>query len=224
MIIELPRNYTRTSKGRYARVRSDGILEIKGYGDFYKIMSDITYVLKGRKVCQYCRREVSPSKMTIDHLYPREFGGVSITNNLGPACANCNREKASLNEAEYRVMRTLSCKAEKDRFYKKRIAEKNRRKYSQHIKPGFDIPLEWIDYWSVKKIKTPRDSSERRKSKNYHKARSFIRKNNYKIPKPVVVSKNGVLLEGKSIYLAARDEKLLSIPVIVLENVVVLDN
>ncbi len=223
MNIELPRRYVRATKDHHVRIRSDGVLEIKGCGEFYKIMSDITYALKGKKICQYCRREIQPCKMTMDHLYPKEFGGISITNNLGPACANCNREKGSLNEEEYRIMRTLSSKAEKDKFYRRRLAEKNHKKYSPHLIPGFDLPVEWIEYKSVKRIKAPKDPSTYRKSKNYSKARAFIKKNNFKIPQPIVISSNGVILEGKSIYFAARDEKLLSIPVIVLENVVVLD-
>ncbi len=221
MIIELPRNFSSSTKERHAIVRSDGILEIKGHCDFGKLMADIAYKMKGRKVCRYCHRKIDPQKMTIDHLYPQEFGGISITNNLGPACANCNRDKASLNEAEYIVMRALSSKRDKEIYYKERINAKNKRKYNCLINPGFDLPAEWIELRNAKNFNKVGPSKFYRKCRNYKRARSFIQKHK-KLPKPVVISKNGIILEGESIYHAARDEHITWIPVVVLENVIVL--
>ncbi len=222
MNIELPRKFTKSAKDKHVTVRKDGVLEIKGAWELYPLMSELTYKMKGKTVCQYCRRKIEPYRMTIDHLYPREFGGISITNNLGPACGNCNREKGSLNEAEYRVMRTFSTRAEKERYYKMCIAEKNRKKYNPHYLIGFDLPEEWIEYRNIKQITSGNNAKIYRKSKSYSKERAFIRKNNGKLSRPVVISKNGVLLESESVYYAAKDERITRIPVVVLENVIVI--
>ncbi|NDE59666.1 MAG: HNH endonuclease [Acidimicrobiia bacterium] len=42
-------------------------------------------------VCAYC---ASPAD-TLDHVKPRHKGGATVTNNLVPACRDCNRKKGS---------------------------------------------------------------------------------------------------------------------------------
>ena len=39
------------------------------------------------------KSEISMEEMTIDHMYPQDFGGPTITNNLLPSCKKCNNDK-----------------------------------------------------------------------------------------------------------------------------------
>ena len=43
-------------------------------------------------------------EMTIDHVYPADFGGPTITNNLLPSCKGCNNKKRNMlyNESLYK--------------------------------------------------------------------------------------------------------------------------
>jgi 5-methylcytosine-specific restriction protein A len=44
-------------------------------------------------VCHYCEKKVSPQELTMDHLVPLARGGLSVKNNLVPACKECNAKK-----------------------------------------------------------------------------------------------------------------------------------
>jgi hypothetical protein len=41
-------------------------------------------------------RDVQGNKATLEHVWPSSLGGDSITDNLVPACANCNAKKGDL--------------------------------------------------------------------------------------------------------------------------------
>ena len=43
--------------------------------------------------CQYCEKKVNPKDLTMDHLVPLARGGLSVKNNLVPACKECNAKK-----------------------------------------------------------------------------------------------------------------------------------
>lgn len=40
--------------------------------------------------CHYCRRPFPDAEQTVDHVWPRKFGGRDCNANLVPACAPCN--------------------------------------------------------------------------------------------------------------------------------------
>ena len=102
MIIEIPEKfYKRKARNKYAEVKN-GILEIHGFWSFKRLMVEIAYELKGKHQCYYCKKPLRDSEVTIDHLYPEAYGGISVTNNLVPACKLCNNTKADMNEQEYR--------------------------------------------------------------------------------------------------------------------------
>ena len=48
------------------------------------------------------------NKRTLDHRYPRDTGGVSITNNLFPCCHKCNTAKGNLTHKEFLDCRDMS--------------------------------------------------------------------------------------------------------------------
>lgn len=43
--------------------------------------------------CYYCRRNVPPSELTMDHIVPIVRGGKSTRNNVVQACKDCNNKK-----------------------------------------------------------------------------------------------------------------------------------
>ena len=45
--------------------------------------------------CVYCGKTYELHELTLDHVYPRAFGGEDITSNLVPACLQCNQDKGS---------------------------------------------------------------------------------------------------------------------------------
>jgi 5-methylcytosine-specific restriction endonuclease McrA len=51
--------------------------------------------------CYYCRMEVSPRELTMDHIVPLVRGGKSAKNNLVPACKECNNKKKHSLPAEW---------------------------------------------------------------------------------------------------------------------------
>ena len=119
MIIELPLKFYPSKRNiNFVRI-TNGTLEVTGPIGFEKLMVDLTYRIKGNTRCYYCRRRITQKNITIDHLYPRDFGGVSITNNLEPACSKCNSQKSNMNQFEYEIWRTLKTDEEKKGYYKK---------------------------------------------------------------------------------------------------------
>jgi hypothetical protein len=52
--------------------------------------------------CAYCGATLTLGNMTVDHVRPVSKGGRSVNSNLKPACALCNKLKASLTLGEFR--------------------------------------------------------------------------------------------------------------------------
>ena len=40
-----------------------------------------------------CGNPLTSSTRSLDHLYPRDYGGISVPNNLVPCCKDCNGKK-----------------------------------------------------------------------------------------------------------------------------------
>ena len=104
MIIRLPRKfyYTEKKNSSYAYVQN-GILYIKGGVNYEDLMYELTYILKGYDKCYYCGRKLSNKNRTIDHMYPRRWGGISITNNMLPSCRLCNGEKRDMTVRQFEL-------------------------------------------------------------------------------------------------------------------------
>ena len=46
--------------------------------------------------CMYCRRPMGHVRLTIDHFYPLENGGINDDKNYISACASCNKKKGNM--------------------------------------------------------------------------------------------------------------------------------
>lgn len=57
--------------------------------------------------CQYCERQESSARMSIDHVMPRSKGGLTTWENCVLACTRCNAQKAdrTLKETGFRLRR-----------------------------------------------------------------------------------------------------------------------
>lgn len=220
MLVELPKKYERRlNKYSFARIR-DGVLELKGDFNFEKIMVELTYQMRGRTECHYCKRAVKANKITIDHMFPSDFGGVTITNNLVPACSCCNSNKSNMNQYEFRIWSKLDSREEKKSFYHNTISRKKRNKKNPYIKKGYDMPRKWIQFIKLDYVtKVSRINTEG--SEKYQKMLVFAQKAK-KIPRPLVLSSNLILIDGETAYAVAKHMHFMEVPVIILDNVIVL--
>jgi len=215
MIIELPKKFSYTEdRYNYANVR-DGRLIIRGSIPFEKLMYELTYNIKGNKVCYYCGKNVK--KITIDHMFSRDYGGISITNNLIPVCSKCNSEKSNLNFHEYQIFKSLN-KQKKENFREKVYRQNENLRY----KRGFIIPNSWVETIHISRIFVRVFFDQTLyKGKKYNKYMNFIKKYQ-KLPRPIVLSGNFVLLDGFTILACGREQGIHHIPVVILENVEVI--
>jgi 5-methylcytosine-specific restriction protein A len=53
-------------------------------------------------ICYYCRRQVGPAALTMDHIVPLGRGGTSVRGNVTPACKDCNNRKKGMLPVEWR--------------------------------------------------------------------------------------------------------------------------
>ena len=184
----------------------------KEKGDF----SPYAYAnIRGRllNLIQKEERMMPKEKITVDHMFPQDFGGPTITNNLIPACKACNNEKNNMTKNEYLAFLTAKKHGKGKEF---------RREFNKNMKYGqYKIPKSWLTKRSITEITATFDLKE-----NYSKGKLRTIKyfyNTYGIlKKPIVVDKNGFLLDGFMLLMFAKTKGIKEIPVIVLDNVEVI--
>lgn len=218
MIIELPKEFLLKDerKGVVAFVEN-GVLKMTRQTSFRKAMTEIAYLMKGREECQYCHKKVTKDKMTVDHMFPVDFGGPTISNNLLPACKTCNGEKENMTYKQY--MTFLEEKdAGLDDVYLKAL-----KKYQEEIRKRkmYQIPKEWITEKTINDIVINMNLYENYRKKKYRSYEEYYLKYGF-LKKPIVVDKNCFLLDGFLQIMVAKNNNVKSIPVIQLENVEVI--
>ncbi len=229
MFLELP-NYNMSLKNGAAEI-NEGNLYLHRLLDFDSIMVELAYIMYG-KDCYYCKRKFSTdseelkdtkkyfSKLTIDHLIPKEFGGPTITNNLRPTCVDCNNTKGNLLPYEFQYLqdkkREEGVKEIKREIkqYKESLSDSQERRRFGELEV---FPEGWLTECPNNllvnlSILNPLGLS-------YRKIQNFYKKYR-RINKVVVFSKNGVLLDGLNGYLFAKYEGTDRIHFIMLENVI----
>lgn len=208
MYMDIPERF----KLSFAEIQS-GKLYIYELLRFEDMMYEITYSLKEKR-CVYCGKRLSVHNRTLDHRYPRDTGGISITNNLFPCCSNCNSSKSNLTHDEYLVLRKLS--------------KRDRKKYLKHVysynkkimkKIGYKLPKKWVEERDSRLINY-QIPKENLRGKKYYRVVEFYNENK-KLPRPIIVDENYSLLDGFNILLFANDFKINTVPIIKLENVLI---
>ena len=217
MKIQLPDDFKYKNKSERGEAYvKDGIL----YEDsvsFEALMRAITYTLKGIETCFYCQRNLTCQNWSLDHMFPRRWGGVSIPDNLVPSCMECNGEKRDMTFEQFMEYRKIETPEKREEYY----AQCERKNHRTLQRAKFVIERDWIQVYSIEElIKTVKFSKfDKRK---YGKVAAYYRKHG-QYPHPLILSGNGRVLKGKHMLYHAKTIGRKSLIAIVLENVIVLE-
>ena len=215
MIMDLPRNFTKYGPDVYVE---DGILKIRENIPFRKLVYELTYKIKGGKhTCLYCNRKVSNNKVTLDHLYPQDLGGPTITNNLLPCCSKCNSEKSNMTSNEYKTFIRLKKTGEEKRYLKTLQQKKEiLRKLNE-----YQIPDSWLSEHEVSSILVFLQLDNAEDFDKYRKVKTFYEQYGY-FQRPILIDRNGFLLDGFYNVFYAKKHNIRSLKVVQLDNVEVI--
>lgn len=196
----------------------DGILYVEKR-KFEAVMYFLTYQMMKSNKCYYCGEKLTAKNRSIDHLYPRDLGGVSITNNLVPACKMCNSKKGNMTEKEFRAyLAVLENTPERKDEFLMEVAERHsevRRTF------GVILPSKWYQLLEDYNVLAPVFSADR-----YRSSKSYIRIANLyetygRLCKPIMVSENNILLDGFNALMFAKNlPTKIEVPYIKLDNVI----
>ena len=220
MIMDLPEKFSiGDARQKNDAFIEDGILKIRKDASYRFVIYELTFKLKGGKhICRYCGKIFSDRKMTMDHMYPQDMGGPTITNNLLPSCQKCNSEKSDMTREQYEKYKHLEIVGKNCKEYLKDL-----RGYKEFIKKWeeFEIPKEWISKRELSTIIAEIRLGDCTQNAKYKKVLECYEKY-YHIPKPIIVDKNGFLLDGFYSVIFAKNNSITSLPAIELENVEVI--
>lgn len=217
MNIRLPKHYfyrDREQNG-YAYV-SHNKLFIKGYVNFEDLMYNLTYTLDGHQYCLYCNKKLSNKTRTLDHMYPRAWGGISIPNNLIPCCKTCNQKKREMTKSQFEIWNSKITPNQKDAFYEACINE-NAWLMDNGI---FVVDDNWISKYNVTKILKYFSFKGLKKSRINEIEEYFKLHKQY--PELLIVSGNNWVFRGKYILEHAKRHKITFVTAVVLSNVIVI--
>lgn len=213
MIIEVPAGYTFTKEKNILAFEENGILKMCArQGFFHDMMYDLTYQLKGKERCYYCGKEVEPSKMTLDHVYPISLGGPTIPQNLVPSCRSCNGRKENMTPEQFRAYRSLKDEEQQKIFIKEYFNTRYFQERWVHVLPeGWISNVQISDLIALIDLKDT-DTNKYKKTKEYYRrCKQF--------PKPIIVDCHNFVLDGFTQVLYAKNNRITEIPTIILENV-----
>ena len=217
MNISLPKKFRFQEDGFEAYIDSNNNLVMTRTG-FEKIMYALTYAMKGDKVCHYCGNPFGDFDRSLDHQYSRDFGGISIPNNLVPCCRDCNERKSNMNAQEfyeYELIKSDPIKVEQfmEDLYRKR--DEFRKTF------GVILPFEWYSLKSDYNVLAPITSQDAYKSNKQYTRISDLYETYHRICRPVVVTKNDVVVDGfLALMFAKNNGQKDEIPFIRLDNVI----
>lgn len=217
MKIMLPKHYFYSSNGGKAYVSKEK-LYIEGNVNYERLIYDIVYSLKGKTRCYYCGKKLSAKNRTLDHKYPRYFGGISIPENLEPCCKECNLNKLCMTEKQFLIWNEIESIKEQDLFFQSSV-----KKNTEVLKKKkFLIPNRWVEMYDVAKYFL--DAPFKRINKKKFKKLENYYKKWHQYPKPIIVSANGWVFEGNHIITHAKKINKHKVCAVVLENVIVKRN
>ena len=218
MRIRLPETfiYTNRTKNASAYIKN-GILYVKGCVSFEDLMYTMAYMVKGYDKCYYCGCELTDKNRTLDHMYPRRWGGISIPDNLVPSCKGCNQDKMDMTYEQFMQYRRLKTKKDKDKFYKKCVQDN----LNFCKKSRFVLNNKWLSAYDIQELLRYMKFNKLDEGKSNNLAAYYRNWGQY--PHPIIVSSNDWVFKGKHILHHAKGIKRKKVMAVVLENVVVLD-
>lgn len=216
MLLLLHRDFIFKIKGKRRAYVENGTLKIDSrYVHWEEMMYGLAYKLTKDNSCQYCGSYVKKNDLTLDHIFPRAYGGISITNNLLACCEKCNSSKSSLDGVEYWELKKKKTEAEKNEFRDKVIQEKENNRYAT----GFLLPKDWVEYCDINILKIREFyQTNYTQSQKLIENKKYIEKYNH-FKRPIIVDKNYWVLDGYNWYLAGKQQGYDTVPIIRLENV-----
>ena len=191
----------------------NGILYLRYGQSFQNIMYFLTYFMKGRHYCYYCKKTFPRTEITMDHMYPRSTGGPTIPQNLIPACKHCNGEKSNLTTEQYLIYLSKKNAEEKEKYFSEIRCFKKGLRYIGL----FEIPITWITPVNVNDIHTSIDFSNISEEK-YKKVKSYYEKY-HQFQTPIILDRNLYSLDGFYILFVAKTCNIPMVPAIILDNV-----
>lgn len=214
MIIDLPEHSAEETLiiNDHMKIEDD-ILKIKFPYSLRNAMYILTYEIKGKHKCFYCGKEIVNGKVTLDHVFPQDFGGPTITNNLEPACTSCNSQKSNLTKEQYEKFLSLSYNDRKQYLRDILSVFEFIRKWEE-----FELPNTWIEEKEIDSIIANISLSEDYKGPKYKKVKDYYKKYKH-FQKPLILDRKNFLLDGFTALMYAKNHNIRSVPVIVLENV-----
>ncbi|KKU18819.1 MAG: HNH endonuclease family protein [Candidatus Saccharibacteria bacterium GW2011_GWA2_46_10] len=67
-----------------------------------KLATRLDLIISQEGRCAYCSRMADPSRMTVDHVWPKSHGGQPFEDrNLVLACEDCNQKKGDSDPREF---------------------------------------------------------------------------------------------------------------------------
>lgn len=194
-----------------------GILKLRNTSSFKGTVYQLTYMIHGGKhQCKYCKKVIDYQKVTLDHIYPQDMGGPTITNNLLPSCSNCNSEKTNMTLSEYKQFKKSKMEGkEQERKFKKYLQEKKDKKRKNK---KYQIPQKWLCEIETSKIFLEVRLEESTKTSKYKNVEMYYVQNGY-FQRPIIIDRNGFLLDGFYTVLFAKLHGIPTLPTIQLENV-----
>lgn len=218
MIIRLPERFIYSNKGHEnSAYVENGILYMSKYNNFENLMYTMTYVLKGYDRCCFCGKKLSSKNRTLDHMYPRRWGGISIPENLLPSCKHCNQNKKDMTYQQFQEWRKLENLKQKEIFYQNALL----RNLSVARRGRFVIKERWIENYEIEEL--IKYISFSKLSERKSKLISSYYRNWNQYPHPVIISSNGWVFKGLHILQHAKKNRKKYVMAIVLQNVVVYD-
>ena len=212
MIIGLPDRFIYSYDDRNKAYVRNGCLYVIGTMDYDKMMRILTYVIKGYDRCVYCGKELDGHDTTLDHMYPRNWGGISIPENLAPSCSVCNSSKSNLTVAQYRKWRKLG--EEKRKAFREACIAQNEEKMKS---PSFILPKKWVKPFDISQILSNIDFDWLQEEGNVEMDAYYDRHGHY--PRPIIVSGNDWVFKGMRILYHAKEHGITTVPAVVLQNV-----
>ena len=213
MIIDLPKTNDNILVINDHMIIENGILKLKFPYSLRNAMYSLTYQMKGKHRCSYCSKEILNNKVTLDHVFPQDFGGPTITNNLEPCCVICNQQKSNLTKEQFQEYILLPQDA--------------RRAFLKNIRSNLDtvrkenysiLPTGWVQEIEIENIFVNFSLSEDYRGTKYKKTQEYYEKYG-QFQKTIILDRKNFLLDGFIILMYCKNHNIQKVPVIILENV-----
>lgn len=213
MNIQLPEKFFYSDDWKRLAYVEDGILYVEGDVNFENLMYTLAYQISGYETCYYCGRKLTLKSRTLDHMFPRCWGGISIPDNLVPCCYNCNIEKSSMSVEQYERWKTIDNSDDKAKVFAK-YAKCN----EIDMQSQFMLPWGWLSEFEVSTVIDQIDFEQIERFGNDKVDLYYELHGHY--PRPLVVSSNNWVFKGIHMLYHAKVHGIRTMSCIRLDNVV----